>query len=61
VAREGFSKGMSRLLASPGGSEWLAGLPGTADVVGPMFNFSSRFAAQPLVADRWAAAQDIMR
>jgi hypothetical protein len=61
LAREGFSKGMSYMLTSPGGSAWLASLPRTAEVVGPMYNFSSRVAAQPLVAEQWPAAEDLLR
>jgi len=61
LAREAVSKGTTRLLTSPGGSAWLAGLPRTAEIVGPMFNYSARIAAQPLVADQWPAAQDLMR
>ena len=61
LGREAFSKGMARMLTSPGGSEWLASLPRAAEIVGPMYNFSSRVAAQPLVAERWPAAEDLLR
>jgi hypothetical protein len=62
LGKEALSKGISYALRSPEvGVPWLASLPRAAEIVGPMFNFSSRVAAQPLLAQQWPAAEDLVR